>query len=234
MKPPRRLLKLPLKPQIESPTTSVVRPPRPTPTKKGFQNLRYEVGNLLTELESDYSIGYIEHGYKIRKNQNQTLLISTSDLERVPPQNADLLTSEGKFISRISVGHPSTISRRAASLKTFSMLPRFLFPIFTSAKVIVGGIFTPKVLPLIASQVLAFASPSTQFVIGTRLLTMSVLVDACSLAFDPHASTLTFDPHASTLALEDASDACALANIHALAFSISFQESFTSLLLHPE
>nr|GEU61223.1 hypothetical protein [Tanacetum cinerariifolium] len=100
----------------------------------------------------------------------------------------------------------------------------FLFPIFTSAKVIVEGIFTPKVLPLIASQVLAFASPSTQFVIGTGLLTISVLVDACSLVFDPHASTLTFDPHASTLALEDALNACASANIHALAFSISFQE----------
>ncbi|GJX73038.1 RNA-directed DNA polymerase, eukaryota, reverse transcriptase zinc-binding domain protein [Tanacetum coccineum] len=124
MKPPRRLLKLPLKPQIESPTTSVVRPPRPTPTKKVFQNLRYEAENLLTELESDCIIGYLDHGYKIRKNQNQTLLISTADLERVPPQNADLLTGEGKFISRISVGHPSTISRRAASLKTFSMLPR--------------------------------------------------------------------------------------------------------------
>ncbi|GJZ71765.1 hypothetical protein Tco_0635616 [Tanacetum coccineum] len=53
-----------------------------------------------------------------------------------------------------------------------------------------------------------------------RLLTMSVLVDACSLALDPRASTL---------ALEDASDACALANIHALAFLISFQEGFTSL-----
>ncbi|GKC64121.1 hypothetical protein Tco_1096719, partial [Tanacetum coccineum] len=73
--------------------------------------------------------------------------------------------------------------------------------------------FTPKVLPLIASLVLAFASPSTQFVIGTWLLTMSVLIDACSLALDPHAFTL---------ALEDASDACALANIHALAFSMSF------------
>ncbi|GJU84698.1 hypothetical protein Tco_1292244 [Tanacetum coccineum] len=57
-----------------------------------------------------------------------------------------------------------------------------------------------------------------------RILIMSVLVDACSLAFDPYASTLTFDLHASTLALEDASDAYALANIHALAFSMSFQE----------
>ncbi|GJR05196.1 hypothetical protein Tco_0528180 [Tanacetum coccineum] len=46
------------------------------------------------------------------------------NLERVLPQNADLLTCEGKFISRISVRHPLTISRRAASLKTFSMLPR--------------------------------------------------------------------------------------------------------------
>ncbi|GKC68235.1 hypothetical protein Tco_1100833, partial [Tanacetum coccineum] len=34
--------------------------------------------------------------------------------------------------------------------------------------------------------------------------------------------------------LEDASDACALANIHALAFSMSFQEGFTSLSLHPD
>nr|GEX27964.1 hypothetical protein [Tanacetum cinerariifolium]GEX36503.1 hypothetical protein [Tanacetum cinerariifolium] len=46
------------------------------------------------------------------------------NLERVPPQNADLLTGERRFISRVNVGHPSTISRRAASLKTFSMLPR--------------------------------------------------------------------------------------------------------------
>ncbi|GKB84500.1 hypothetical protein Tco_0956772, partial [Tanacetum coccineum] len=50
---------------------------------------------------------------------------------------------------------------------------------------------------------------------------------------DPHASTLAFDPHASTLALEYASDVYALANIHALAFSMSFQEGFTSLSLHP-
>ncbi|GKG22769.1 hypothetical protein Tco_0388072, partial [Tanacetum coccineum] len=49
------------------------------------------------------------------------------------------------------------------------------------------------------------------------LLTMSVLVDACSL-----------------LSLEDASDACALANIHALAFLMSFQEGLTSLSLHPD
>ncbi|GKC04088.1 putative reverse transcriptase domain-containing protein, partial [Tanacetum coccineum] len=70
--------------------------------------------------------------------------------------------------------------------------------------------------------------------IVTGLLTMSVLVDACSLAFDPYASTSAFDPHASTLALEDASDVCALANIHALAFSMSFQEGFTSLSLHPD
>ncbi|GKB08652.1 hypothetical protein Tco_0836964 [Tanacetum coccineum] len=102
------------------------------------------------------------------------------------------------------------------------------------AKVIVGGICTLKVLSLIASQVIAFASPSTQFVIGTWLLTMSVLVNACSLTFDPHASTLTFDPHAFTLALKDASDAYALANIHALAFLMSFQEGFTSLSLHPD
>ncbi|GJU40170.1 retrovirus-related pol polyprotein from transposon TNT 1-94 [Tanacetum coccineum] len=50
-----------------------------------------------------------------------------------------------------------------------------------------------------------------------------------SLAFNLYASTLAFDLHASTLALKDASDACALANIHALAFSMSFQEGFTSL-----
>ncbi|GKC42286.1 hypothetical protein Tco_1060008, partial [Tanacetum coccineum] len=66
------------------------------------------------------------------------------------------------------------------------------------------------------------------------LLTVSVLVDACSLAFDPHASTLTFDPHASTLALEDASNSYDLANIHALAFSMSFQDGFTLLSLHPD
>ncbi|GJR93168.1 hypothetical protein Tco_0265342 [Tanacetum coccineum] len=62
--------------------------------------------------------------------------------ERVPPQNADLLTGEGKFISRISLSLLRTKNKRW-----------FLFPIFTLAKFIVGGICTPKVLPLIASQV---------------------------------------------------------------------------------
>ncbi|GKE86539.1 hypothetical protein Tco_1560281, partial [Tanacetum coccineum] len=50
--------------------------------------------------------------------------------------------------------------------------------------------------------------------LSSELSAMSVLVDACSLAFDPHASTL--------------------ANMHALAFSMSFQEGFTSLSLHPD
>ncbi|GJZ49321.1 reverse transcriptase domain-containing protein [Tanacetum coccineum] len=107
----------------------------------------------------------------------------------------------------------------------------------------------------VLSYVSTLASPSTHLFIGIGLLkmtfrmsfsatetpllsselsAMSVLVDACSLAFDPHDSTLSFDPHASTLALEDTSDACALANIHALSFSMSFQEGFTSLSLHPD
>nr|GEU99758.1 hypothetical protein [Tanacetum cinerariifolium] len=57
------------------------------------------------------------------------------------------------------------------------------------------------------------------------LLTMRVLGDLCSLAFDPNACTL---------ALKDASDACALANIHALAFKMFKKEGFASLLLPPD
>ncbi|GJR61023.1 hypothetical protein Tco_1503185, partial [Tanacetum coccineum] len=53
------------------------------------------------------------------------------------------------------------------------------------------------------------------------------------LAFDLDVCSLDFDPHACTLALVDASDAYALANIHALAFEISEKEGFASLLLPP-
>ncbi|GKE08812.1 hypothetical protein Tco_1412363, partial [Tanacetum coccineum] len=56
-------------------------------------------------------------------------------------------------------------------------------------------------------------------VIGTKLLTMRVLGDVCSLAFD------------LDVAFEDASNACALANIHALAFEMSEKEGFASLSL---
>ncbi|GJR87239.1 hypothetical protein Tco_0211250 [Tanacetum coccineum] len=72
------------------------------------------------------------------------------------------------------------------------------------------------------NKLLSMMMPAMDAIIW--ILTMSVLVDACSLALDPHASTL---------ALEDASNACTLANIHALAFSMSFQEGFSSLSLHP-
>ncbi|GKC44271.1 ribonuclease H-like domain-containing protein [Tanacetum coccineum] len=82
------------------------------------------------------------------------------------------------------------------------------------------GLESKEVCPL-GEELSLFDRPNE---VERGLLTKSILVDACSLAFDPYASTLNFDPHASTLALEDASDAYALANIHALAFSMSFQE----------
>ncbi|GJY72631.1 hypothetical protein Tco_0476334 [Tanacetum coccineum] len=67
-----------------------------------------------------------------------------------------------------------------------------------TASFVAVSIFTPNVLLRIASQVLAFASLSTQFVIGTRLLTMRVLGDA--LAFDPDA--LAFNPDALAFDLD--------------------------------
>nr|GEZ09725.1 hypothetical protein [Tanacetum cinerariifolium] len=55
---------------------------------------------------------------------------------------------------------------------------------------------------------------------------MRVLGDVCSLSLDLDVCSLAFDPHACTLSFEDASDACALAKIHALAFEMSEKEGW--------
>ncbi|GJR81092.1 hypothetical protein Tco_0151877 [Tanacetum coccineum] len=93
--------------------------------------------------------------------------------------------------------------------------------------IIVVGMFTPNVLLRITSQVLAFASLSTQFVIGTRLLTMSVLGDALAFEEDDQ-DALTFEKD----------DPCALAfekESLALVFLLpDFENQNSSLLSQPD